>query len=145
MAPARASEPNREIALALSPIKRDQKFEQFTYFRDKPARLRMRHHETVHAHVRTVERAKFGHEKRIRNEADVKEEIKPDRSTVLVAEGDQSHDHPGPAPRTHYGGRNDLAQLVHRRRGGIEHAGRPVAHLGQRQPFAPNTLADAEA
>src|SRR5258708_18252263 len=84
MASAGTADADRQIALTLASIERDQEFEQLTDIADKAARLRMGHHVALHAHVGAVERAECRHKKRIRAKARVAHQIEADRAPVLV-------------------------------------------------------------
>src|SRR5581483_8095893 len=62
MAPAGASKADRQVALALAPVQRDEKAEQTGKFVDEAASLRMAHHVFAHPRVGPVQRLELGDE-----------------------------------------------------------------------------------
>ena len=86
MSSAGASEADRQIALALALIQRNQKLEQLPHLFDEARRSGCAITYSWTRGSVPAERAQFGDKKRIRDEAHVEHHVHPYRMAILIAE-----------------------------------------------------------
>src|ERR1700730_4475507 len=112
MASPGAAEADREVALTLAPVERQQEFQQASEFVDKAPRLRLRHHVFMDMRIEAGQRTQLRHEERIGGEAHVDPQVEPTWLAVFVAERYQRERHPPAVRRPQYRGSHHLAQFM---------------------------------
>src|SRR6185437_10699085 len=110
--PSRTSEGDRQIALALSDIVRDQVRQQALYPPPELCRLRKRMDIARHSRVSSIERTQSRHEMRVRKKAHIENKIGVRGNAVTKPEAHERYQQ-WPAAGILKAIDNELAQLVH--------------------------------
>ena len=86
MAAAGAADPDRQVRLALAPVRREQQREQAVELVEELGGVGLAEHVVAHLGVGPGERAQLLDPVRVREEAAVEHEVDVERQAVLVAE-----------------------------------------------------------
>ena len=142
MPPARAADRDRQVRLALAPVEGQEELQQVPEPLEELAALGVLEDELVHPLVAPVERPEPGDEVRVREEADVEDQIGVVGDAVLVPEGDQRRRQPRAGLPRPVELDELVLELVDGERGRVDDPVGDLPELGQRLALGADAVED---
>src|SRR5512143_661400 len=138
--PAGASETDREVALPLAAVSRQEIFEKPQEPGEKFPGLGPCHDIFPYSRVFARQRAQAGDKMRVRQKAQVEKQIELERDSELVAESDEGYHHGPAGVCLGIVALDDLAQVMDRVIRRIDCPVGKLLHLAERFPFLPDAF-----